>query len=59
MVADRHLIADKLRDGLGVEDIAIQTGQNLADVRHQVELWRAKNKLNDILAIGAWALDEL
>jgi hypothetical protein len=59
MVTDRHLIADDLRDGFGSEDIAKRTGQNLADIRHQVQEWRSEGKLTDILAIGAWALDEL
>lgn len=44
-------VASLLRDGFGVEDIAIRMKCSTADVRREVEILRSEGRLRDILGL--------
>lgn len=44
-------VASLLRDGFGVEDIAIRMKCSTADVRREVEILRSEGRLRDVLGL--------
>ncbi len=44
-------VASLLRDGFGVEDIAIRMKCSTADVRREVEILRNEGRLRDVLGL--------
>lgn len=44
-------VASLLRDGFGVEDIAIRMKCDAYDVRREVEILRSEGRLRDILGL--------
>lgn len=44
-------VADLLREGFGVEDIAIRMKCSTADVRREVEILRNEGRLRDVLGL--------
>lgn len=49
---DKELLVECLADGWGVEDVATEYQLDVAELRAQVEEWRAQDQLDGL--IGGW-----